>query len=82
MLKLVAEYKSSKEIADESVHQPRTVDRHRANIADKLDLKGSHALLHYALEHKTECSPSEAATGAKSPDESKFRRGFPLPAAR
>ena len=54
VLKLIAEYKSSREIADELYISPRTVDRHRANIADKLDLKGSHALLHFALEHKTE----------------------------
>ena len=54
VLKLIAEYKSSREIADELFISPRTVDRHRANIADKLDLKGSHALLHFALEHKTQ----------------------------
>ncbi len=54
VLKMIAEYKSSKEIADELFISVRTVDRHRANIATKLDLKGSHALLHFALEHKTE----------------------------
>lgn len=54
VLKMVAEYKSSKEIADELFISPRTVDRHRANIAVKLDLKGSHALLHFALEHKAD----------------------------
>ena len=54
VLKLIAEYKSSREIADELFISPRTVDRHRANIADKLDLKGTHALLHFALEHKTQ----------------------------
>ena len=54
VLKLIAEYKSSREIADELFISPRTVDRHRANIADKLDLKGTNALLHFALEHKTE----------------------------
>jgi len=52
VLKLVAEYKTSKEIADELFISVRTVDRHRANIATKLDLKGSHTLLHFALEHK------------------------------
>jgi DNA-binding NarL/FixJ family response regulator len=52
VLKLVAEYKTSKEIADELFISVRTVDRHRANIASKLELKGSHALLHFALEHK------------------------------
>jgi DNA-binding NarL/FixJ family response regulator len=54
VLKMIAEYKSSRKIADELFISPRTVDRHRANIADKLDLKGSHALLHFALQHKTE----------------------------
>ena len=54
VLKMIAEYKSSKEIADELFISVRTVDRHRANIATKIDLKGSHALLHFALEHKTE----------------------------
>jgi DNA-binding CsgD family transcriptional regulator len=52
LLKLIAQYKSSQEIADELFISIRTVDRHRANIANKLDLKGAHALLHFALEHK------------------------------
>jgi DNA-binding NarL/FixJ family response regulator len=54
VLKLVSEYKTSKEIADELFISIRTVDRHRANIALKLDLKGAHALLQFALEHKSE----------------------------
>jgi len=54
VLKLVAEYKTSKEIADDLFISVRTVDRHRANIATKLDLKGAHALLQFALEHKAE----------------------------
>ncbi len=54
VLKLVADYKTSKEIADELFISVRTVDRHRANIALKLDLKGPHALLQFALEHKAE----------------------------
>ena len=54
VMKLIAQYKSSQEIADELFISIRTVDRHRANIAGKLDLKGSHALLHFALEHKLE----------------------------
>jgi DNA-binding NarL/FixJ family response regulator len=54
VMKLIAQYKSSQEIADELFISIRTVDRHRANIADKLDLKGAHALLHFALEHKAE----------------------------
>ncbi|HMX28114.1 MAG TPA: response regulator transcription factor, partial [Blastocatellia bacterium] len=54
VLKLVAEYKTSKEIADELFISVRTVDRHRANIAEKLELKGAHALLQFALEYKAE----------------------------
>jgi len=45
---------TSKEIADELFISVRTVDRHRANIAGKLDLKGAHALLQFALEHQAE----------------------------
>ena len=51
VLKLIAQYKTSQEIADELFISVRTVDRHRANIANKLDLKGAHALLQFALEH-------------------------------
>jgi two-component system, NarL family, response regulator DegU len=54
VMKLIAQYKTSQEIADELFISVRTVDRHRANIADKLDLKGTHALLQFALEHKFE----------------------------
>jgi len=54
VMKLIAEYKTSQEIADELFISVRTVDRHRANIVGKLDLKGAHALLHFALEHKAE----------------------------
>ena len=41
VLRLVAEYKTSKEIADALFISIRTVDRHRANIASKLDLTGA-----------------------------------------
>lgn len=54
VLKLIAQYKTSQEIADELFISIRTVDRHRANIASKLDLKGAHTLLHFALEHQGE----------------------------
>ncbi len=52
VLRLVAEYKTSKEIAEELFISVRTVDRHRANIATKLNLSGAHAVLQFALEHK------------------------------
>jgi DNA-binding CsgD family transcriptional regulator len=54
VLKLVADGRSSKAIADELFISVRTVDRHRANIAAKLDLKGSHALLQFAIAHKAQ----------------------------
>jgi DNA-binding NarL/FixJ family response regulator len=54
VLKLIAEYKTSKEIADELFVSIRTIDAHRANICQKLELHGSHALLKFALEHKSE----------------------------
>ena len=53
ILKLIAEYKTSKEIADILCIHSRTVDNHRTNISQKLDLKGSHALLKFAVENKS-----------------------------
>lgn len=56
VLNLIAEYKTSKQIADELFIHSRTVDNHRTNICSKLDIHGSHALLKFALEHKSELS--------------------------
>ena len=56
VLKLVASYKTSKEIAEELHIHYRTVDNHRTNIANKLGLQGSHALLKFAVEHQDELS--------------------------
>lgn len=49
VLKLIAEYKTSREIAEELHVSPRTVESHRANICQKLGLRGSHALMKFAL---------------------------------
>lgn len=54
VLKMLADYKTSKQIADELCIHSRTVDNHRANICHKLGLRGSHALLKFATEHKSE----------------------------
>lgn len=54
ILKLVAAYKTSKEIADELQINHRTVGNHRTNISQKLGLHGPHALVKFALEHKSE----------------------------
>jgi len=54
VVRLIAQYKTSKQIAEELRIHPRTVDNHRTNAASKLGLQGSHALLRYAVEHKAE----------------------------
>jgi DNA-binding CsgD family transcriptional regulator len=53
ILKLVAEKKTSREIAGELFISPRTVETHRANICAKLELHGSHSLLQFALENRS-----------------------------
>ena len=53
VLRLVVEMKTNKEIADALFISVRTVQNHRNNICDKLGLQGSHALLRFALDHKT-----------------------------
>ncbi len=51
VLNLVAEYKSSKEIASLLFISEKTVFNHRMNICKKLNLSGKNSLLRYALEH-------------------------------
>jgi DNA-binding NarL/FixJ family response regulator len=53
ILKLIAEKKTSREIAGELFISPRTVEAHRANISGKLDLRGAHSLLQFALENRS-----------------------------
>ena len=53
ILKLIAEKKTSREIATELFISPRTVEAHRANICAKLHLTGSHSLLQFALENRS-----------------------------
>ena len=50
VLKLIAESKSSKEIADLLFISPRTVERHRANLMEKLGLKKTADLVKYAIK--------------------------------
>ena len=52
VLKMLAEYQTSKEIAQELSVSPRTVEAHRANMCQKLDLQGSHALVRFAAKHR------------------------------
>jgi DNA-binding NarL/FixJ family response regulator len=52
VLALLANLKTTKEIAAELGVSPRTIDNHRAHICSKLNLQGSHALVKFALHHK------------------------------
>ncbi|MGH9841357.1 MAG: response regulator transcription factor [Blastocatellia bacterium] len=54
ILSLIADSKSSKEIAAELFIHYRTVENHRTSICQKLGIHGPHALLKFALRHKSE----------------------------
>ena len=54
ILQLVAENKTNKEIAGELFISPRTVETHRSNLCQKLELQGVHKLLQFAIEHRSE----------------------------
>ena len=54
ILKRVAQDKSSKEIAEEMGIAPKTVDAHRMNICNKLDIHGNHVLGRFAARHRNE----------------------------
>lgn len=54
ILRLVAESKTSKDIAEALGLHYRTVENQRAAMSQKLGLQGSHALVKFAFEHKAE----------------------------
>lgn len=54
VLQLVGDYKTSKEIAEILCLSVRTIEFHRARICEKLGLKGAHALIKFAAEHRSE----------------------------
>ena len=54
ILKLIAEDRTSKEIADLLQISIKTVENHRLNICHKLGLHGSHSLLKFAFDHKSQ----------------------------
>jgi DNA-binding NarL/FixJ family response regulator len=53
ILKLIAENKTSREIAEELYISYRTVENHRTNISSKLNLHGSHSLIKFAIKNKS-----------------------------
>lgn len=52
ILKLIAEDRTSKEIANFLGISIKTVENHRQSICHKLNLHGSHSLLKFAFDHK------------------------------
>ncbi len=54
ILRLIASDSTSKEIAHQLNLSVRTVDTHRQNISQKLNIKGSHSLLKFAFDHRAE----------------------------
>lgn len=54
VLALLAEYRTSKEIAATLGVSVRTIENHRANICTKLEMHGHHALVKFAIQHKSE----------------------------
>jgi DNA-binding NarL/FixJ family response regulator len=54
VLRLIAENLSTREIGEQLFISPRTVEKHRENICQKLALQGSHSLLKFALQHKSQ----------------------------
>lgn len=52
ILKLIAGNKTTKEIASDLSISMKTVENHRSNIAEKLDLHGTNAILRFALQNK------------------------------
>ena len=53
VLRLIADYKTSREIADELSISVRTVENHRNNISGKLGISGSHSLMKFALANRS-----------------------------
>lgn len=51
VLKLIAQFKTNKEIAAELFMGVRTVEQHRLNISEKFNLKGRHALIKFVTEN-------------------------------
>ncbi|HQU84386.1 MAG TPA: response regulator transcription factor [Pyrinomonadaceae bacterium] len=52
ILARIGEHKTTNQIAEELFVSPRTIDRHRYNICQKLDLHGINSLVKFAIENK------------------------------
>lgn len=54
ILQMIALGKTTKDIASELYISPKTVENHRLNMAEKLDVHGNNALLRFALQHRAQ----------------------------
>ncbi len=52
IMKLLSEWKTNCEIADILFNSVRTIENHRANISEKLNLHGTHNLIKFAIENR------------------------------
>ncbi|MEK7725070.1 MAG: response regulator transcription factor [Acidobacteriota bacterium] len=52
ILKLIADTKTNREIAEKLYVSVRTIENHRFNICNKLNIKGNHSLVKFALSNK------------------------------
>jgi Response regulator containing a CheY-like receiver domain and an HTH DNA-binding domain len=52
ILLLISEGKSTPRIAEELFNSPKTIENHRTNICQKMELKGANNLLSFALEYR------------------------------
>ena len=53
ILKLISQNKTSREISEELFISPKTIDNHRTNISNKLNLHGTHSLVKFAIENRS-----------------------------
>lgn len=53
LLRMIAEGLTTKEIGEQLFISPRTVEKHRQNICQKLDLHGSHSLFKFAVQNRS-----------------------------
>ena len=51
MLQLIVQGYTSQVIAEKLFISPRTVDTHRANLMQKLEINNTAGLVRYAMEH-------------------------------
>lgn len=62
VLKLVSEFRSNRQIAEQLGISVRTIEHHRARMCVKLDLDGHNALLRFAQEHASELARANRST--------------------